>query len=189
MLIEQYQWEGIAVGVLLLSGYLFMRGLVPAGEQVFALKSHLNEQHEKIALAENWEDKLAEYSKQEERLRSFFSTHYVSLTQNDQMSAIVEMVFEHARKSGVTVHQMRPLQEAEYDTYTIIPVVLKAEGEFHNVVAFIYNLEHAQQLIKLTGLTLISPREEAGGSTLAVDLEIDVMAIYRGINQGEKDDD
>lgn len=188
--IETYRWKVLAVGVFLLSLWFVFEMLAPALEQTTGLYVHLQNQQEKIVSAENWEQKLARFARQEERLDAFFSDFSVSISNNDRMSTIVELVFNQARKAGVRVRQIRPLDRVESDAYTEIPVTVRIEGRFHNFASFASNLEQAKQLIKLTRLSILVPdgTTDIGSPVLMGELVIHVAAIHHNENTGVNED-
>jgi len=174
--IDENRWKAAAAAVVLLALYLFVNVLVPVMQQSRETFYHVQQQEQKIEMAANWKEKQKEYNRQEQKLSKLYSRLFVHIPENDQMSAIINLLIEEARKAEVAIRRVEPLDHIEKKAYTLVPIELNVEGGFHRILRFMNGLEQANYLVRLTRLSMEAPGEYGNG-VLSVRLRLNVTVI------------
>lgn len=174
--LRTYRWQLVGVAILLTSLYVTVTFLVPQATELYAQYNHIHRQQERIASAVNWKSKLEEYNRQKKQMKAFFSKLMIRLEREEQMSAIVELLYHQAEESGVDIVQIRPGERTVKNTFISIPLQIKAKGGFHTIAGFIDGLEQANYLVKLSGLT-IKASNELTNTQLTAMITLQVMVL------------
>ncbi|GEM_PF-2347996 len=174
----KYRWKGVGVLSVFLTTYILFTVFVPQVNRLFDTYSSIQGQKEKINTVANWESKLESYNAKLKRLEKFSSKLFVSVSSNDEMSAIVEMVYSHGQDSGVDVQSMEPLESVDRKVVTEIPVLIMASGEFHAIIDFVNSLEQANHLIQVSRLDIRSNSKE-DRMKLSAKIQLNVMIIRK----------
>lgn len=175
---RSYRWKAFGLTVLLLAGYIILTVLIPKTGRIIDMYDHIQAQQTKIHSADNWQAKLETYNRQQQKLEKFFSKLFVSVPHNDEMSAIVELVFSRARKAAARIQRMSPQDPKEHEGFTEIPLSIQAEGRFHQILKFVNELEQANHLVRLSRLSMAAP-ENPSSRDLQVEIELSVMIIRK----------
>lgn len=70
---------------------------------------------------------------------------------------LLQEISKRAQTAGLSVVRFRPGGERRREGYTILPLELSLDGNFHNFVRFLRALARVPQLNKLGNLTILSP--------------------------------
>lgn len=174
---KKNRWFILGIGWVILSLLLIANYLLPKLETTIAMYHKLQNQKEQISSVQNWQNQLDDLRKQKDHLETYFSDVYVGLPDDNQMSTIVEEIFDKAQKADIRLSRIRPFNREEHDSHTLIPINIEAEGSYHRVSRFINEMEQSKYLIKVLECNLRSGEEEI--SQLQSEILVHVI-ILRG---------
>jgi len=174
--IREHKWRLIALAGLLLSLLLILEDIVPEIGKTSALIGQLRDQRRKIESVQNWESRLDRLQKRRDHLKQFFSKIYVSFPRDDQMSAIVSLIYSLASQSGVRLQQMQPGKQAEHKSYVEIPITLDMEGSYLKIGRFVNLVEQSKYLIQIKQLHMKPDEKQRAGLQTRISLQIIILS-------------
>ena len=74
-----------------------------------------------------------------------------------------------AKEKGLEIVRFKPGKEAPQGFYAEVPVDLKLAGSFHQAAAFFDSISKMERIVNIQGLSLDSPKEIAGRTSLSID--------------------
>jgi Tfp pilus assembly protein PilO len=156
--------------------------LVPKFETIMSDYNYNQNLENKISLADNWQSQLATYNEQQQLLEEVYSKLFVSMPRNDEMSAIVELIFSQGRKAGIKIHRITPVKPEKQSSFTELTLILKSSGSFHQMLKFINELEQANHLVRLNRL-LMSADENPVSGFLNSDIQLSFMVVQNNLTE------
>lgn len=176
-LYQKYRWKACGIVALLLTVYIIFAFLIPDATQAIDTYQQIQAKKEKINSVDNWESTLNKYDSQQQKLKKFFSNLFVSVSNNDKMSAIVGLVYKKGERAGVNVQQIKPLNTVERTSFTEVPVKITALGKFHEILRFVNGLEQANRLVQVDKIDMLA--KEQVSSELRTEIQLKVMTVQK----------
>jgi len=184
---QTYRWKACGVSVLVVSAYIIITVLIPKFEGIMAGYSYNQNLENKINSADNWQSQLATYNDQQKLLENVYSKLFVSMPRNDEMSAIVELIFSNGHKTGIKIHRITPVETENQNSFTHLTLLLKTEGSFHQMLTFINDLEQANHLVRVNRLTM-SAAENPMYGVLNAEMQLSFMVLPKNRKEGGADE-
>lgn len=159
--IRYNKWLLTGMGCLILFVYILLNYIVPEFNYTLQVYQNWQKQEEKIASVSDWKSQLNRLNARQEKLEAFFSEIYVSLPDDDQMSAIVNQVFNEAEATGIWLNQMRPAKRVEFESHIEIPITVTLKGTYHETGQFVNAIEQSGYLMKVDEIEILSEEMDA----------------------------
>ena len=175
--IRHNKWQLTGMGCIVIFIYFLAAYFIPEFKNTLQIYQNWQEQEEKIASASNWENRLDQLNDQHKELESFFSKIYVSLPDDDQMSAIVNHVFNEAEAVDLKLNQMRPAARIEEESHIQIPLAITLRGNYHQIGRFVNAIELSNYLMKVDEIKIREEREP--GAPLVGEILIKVIILKK----------
>lgn len=115
---------------------------------------------------ENLEKKRDELRKLSSELATMKST----LTENNDVPAFMKLVLNEAKRVGLTVTSLNPLQSQTRQYYVEQPFDLSFQGVYVQLIAFLDRLAQAERIVRIDDFS-VKPRNQASRTSRFVDLE------------------
>ncbi|MEX2345039.1 MAG: type 4a pilus biogenesis protein PilO [Balneolaceae bacterium] len=179
------KWRLTGMGYIILSIYFLTGYIIPECKNTLQIYQNRQEQEEKIASVSNWENQLNQLNNQQKELEHFFSKIYVSLPDDDQMSAIINQIFNEAGAAHIQLNQMRPAEQTEFESHIQIPVAITLMGTYHEIGRFVNAIEQSDYLMKVDEIEIRAEQET--GTPLAGQILIKVIILKKNTVSRETD--
>ncbi|HKI47502.1 MAG TPA: type 4a pilus biogenesis protein PilO [Balneolales bacterium] len=173
--IEKNKWQLLAVACVLIGVIMMLEYIVPGIRSTARTIDKLHVQQQKIASVQNWENRLSGLQSRRNHLKKYFSKIYVSFPRDDQMSAIVSLIYKMGKKSGIDLEQMQPGRRKETKSFVQIPITLDMKGSFPKVGRFVNLIEQSKYLIRIQELQLTAGDKDMQDLKTSVLLQIIIL--------------
>lgn len=127
--------------------------------------------------------KLNEFKSMIKDLEAQLNEAQRQLPKQREIPKLLNDMSKFGKESGLEFITFRPAKEAKKGFYAEVPVNLVFNGPFHNIAAFIDKIVHYPRIIKITSLSLSSPKEIDGHVMLKASC---TATTYRYIEESEK---
>ncbi|MGF1670728.1 MAG: type 4a pilus biogenesis protein PilO [Balneolaceae bacterium] len=175
---QTYRWKAFALIAVLVSVYMMFAVLIPKAGDIIDVYNYNRNLEYKINSVDDWQALLADYNDQQQLLENVHSKLFVSMPRNDEISAIVGLIFSRGRKTGIKIHRITPIEPEQRTGFTEISLLLKAAGSFHQMLKFINELEQTNHLVRLNRVTL-SAGEQPPHRTLETEIQLSFVVIQK----------
>jgi type IV pilus assembly protein PilO len=105
------------------------------------------------------------------------------LPKQREIPTLLNDISKFGKESGLEFITFRPQKEKKKGFYAEVPVRLVFNGPFHNIANFIDKIVHYPRIIKITSLSLGSPKQVEGHVILKASC---TATTYRYIEESEK---
>ncbi len=158
----------IIIMALIAGGFYFgiYQGQLEEHEQLLSKKQSaqaLLAKNQKIA--NNLEVYKAEYENMQVRLEEALG----ELPLEREIPNLLTGIANLAREKGLEIVRFKPAPEVIKEFYAEVPVELKLSGSYHQAGAFFDAVSKMERIVNIQGLTLGSPKDDKGKTTLAID--------------------
>ena len=127
--------------------------------------------------------KLNEFKSMIKDLEAQLNEAQRQLPKQREIPTLLNDISKFGKESGLEFNTFRPQKEKKRGFYAEVPVSLVFNGPFHNIAAFIDKIVHYPRIIKITSLSLSSPKEVDGHVMLKASA---TATTYRYIEESEK---
>ena len=127
------------------------------------LSGLLNKKAEQEAIAQNLDAFKREYRHLEESLQQAMA----QLPDTKEIPSLLENISNLGRESGLQVSLFRPGAERPRDFYAEVPVDIRLQGTYHNLLTFFYRVGTLHRIVNISDLSIT--RSKAGSSPTSLD--------------------
>lgn len=165
-----YQRLLIIIVILALIGagfyYLFYQDQLEEHERLLSQRDSAQvklEKNQKIA------DNLAVYKAEYEKMQARLEEALGELPLESEIPNLLTGIGTLAKEKGLEIVRFKPAAEVVKDFYAEVPVELKLAGSYHQAGAFFDAISKMERIVNIQGLSLGSPKEVEGRTSLAID--------------------
>lgn len=136
---------------------------------------------EKTAAANN----LNELIREMEQLETKLAEALTELPEGKDIDELLAQLHENARKVGLTIEKVEPLNEAPDPTATFVsalPVKMSVSGNYHEVALFLQEVSNLRRIVNVSNLKLSKP--EIRNDKVVVGTEF-VATAYRFVPESQ----
>jgi type IV pilus assembly protein PilO len=84
------------------------------------------------------------------------------LPRSKEIPTLLNDISKFGKKAGLEFLSFRPASEAKKGFYAEVPINLVVNGPFHNLAQFIDDIVHYPRIIKISSVTMSSPKDVDG---------------------------
>jgi len=129
----------------------------PINERISNLGEHIQSGRLQVHRQEQSRARAPELERQLARLRNELEERIAKIARISDRAVLLQEISKRARAAGLSIVRFRPGKERQREQYTVLPLELSLEGNFHNFGQFLHALAKIPQLNKLGNLTILSP--------------------------------
>jgi len=176
----------IFAGVLVLVTALYVWLLfLPAHKTIEQLDGKLtgllSKKAEQEAIVQNLEAFKREYRHLEESLRQAMA----QLPNKKEIPSLLENISNLGRESGLEVSLFKPGAQKPKDFYAEVPVDIKLQGSYHNLLTFFYRVGNLPRIVNISDLSINPTKSKAGPSPSALDTACKATT-YKFLDESER---
>ena len=145
----------------------------PLGEKRTAVETKRTQiavNEKKIADAKMFYQNLEKKRDELRRLSTELATMKSTLTENNDVPAFMKLVLYEAKRVGLTVTSLSPLQSQPKQYYIEQPFDLNFQGVYVQLIAFLDRLAQAERIVRIDDFT-VKPRGASSRGSKFVELE------------------
>ena len=156
-----------AVPLLILAVFYFLL-ISPTQAESAKLKSELTKARQEVQEKQTLERRLPEFEKEIAAKDYELSLLRRQLPEEREIPDLIDQVSNLGTQSGLRFLTFKPKQEVEKDFYAEVPVELKIQGKFHNLVSFFDRISRLPRIVTISDLNITESKvpSAAGGGTL-----------------------
>lgn len=166
----------VAVLVMLGFGVLVLR---PQISKISDVKKMQQEEQKKKQNAEATLKRLQDAKKQAAETEAKLIEVKKRLPEDPQLASFIVEIQDMANQAGINLVSITPEEMAQQKNYTNIPLKIHIEGDFFDIVDFLYRLQDLKRETRIDKVS-ISGKE---WPTLAVDLEGSTFTLAKPITK------
>ncbi len=158
----------VIIMALIAAGFYFLlyQAQIEEHERLLSQQARARVQLEKNQkIANNLEVYKAEYEKMQARLEEALD----ELPLEREIPNLLTGIGTLAKQRGLEIVRFKPESEVIKDFYAEVPVDLKLAGSYHQAGAFFDSISKMERIVNIQGLTLGSPKEVDGRTSLTID--------------------
>lgn len=157
----------ILAGVLVFLTALYVWLLfLPAYKEIENLDRDLSKLLEKKAEQEAIAQNLAAFKREYQRLELSLKQAMAQLPDKKEIPSLLENISNLGRESGLEVALFKPGAPKPKDFYAEVPVDIKLEGSFNNLLVFFYQVASLPRIVNISDLTVNRSKKGESPSTL-----------------------
>jgi Tfp pilus assembly protein PilO len=173
--LKQNLWRVLAISMAGVFIAAILVYVLPVLQGVFSIKNETTVLQARVEQAINWEDRLNQIEEERASIEQFFSGLEIELHNQNFMSTVVERFYDEARKSNVSVLQIRPLEKKSTGAIFEHPFELRIEGTYHRIGGMVNRLEKLGFWIRPERIQIVVTESE--GEKLQALLQVRVFQI------------
>lgn len=177
--------RAIIVGVvlLLMIGAYYQLVYTKKSVKITVQQSNLATLNSELQDLRAIQKKLGEFKSMIKDLEAQLKEAQRQLPKQREIPTLLNDISKFGKESGLEFITFRPQKEKKKGFYAEVPVSLVFNGPFHNIANFIDKIVHYPRIIKITSLSLGSPKQVEGHVMLKASC---TATTYRYIEESEK---
>lgn len=133
-------------------------------------RAEIATKEKKIADAKAFYQSLEKKRDELRRLSTELATMKSTLTENNDIPAFMKLVLNEAKRVGLTVTSLSPLQSQSHQYYVEQPFDLNFQGVYVQLIAFLDRLAQAERIVRIDDFS-VRPRQGASRGSKFIELE------------------
>lgn len=162
--------------------------LVLVAPQVFALRSLSSERdkvEQELEMVKSTLRQLEEAKKESQKTETkLLRINRQAPLEDAQIPSLLVQIEDVSKRAGIDFISMRPSAPVQKEEYAEIPLDIKIEGFFYELLDFVYRLEKLSRLVNVTGIQI---KEGKGGlPKIEASLKATVYMLTPGVKPAAK---
>ncbi len=125
---------------------------------------------------------LDEFKKENQRLKQTLQTAMAQLPDKKEIHSLLQNISNLGRESGLKVPLFKPGQERKKEFYAEVPVDIKLEGMYHDILTFFHRVGDLSRIVNISNLSIMKQKRETDGFLNASC----IATTYRFLEESER---
>jgi type IV pilus assembly protein PilO len=152
------RWGIVAAVPLAIFALIFFLLITPKSVQVEDLNNQLVQARMEVQKKQALERRLPEFEMEIKRKDYELTLLRRQLPEEKEIPDLIDQVSNLGTQSGLQFLTFKPKQEQIKDFYAEVPVELKIQGKFHNLVAFFDRISRLPRIVTISNLSIVQSK-------------------------------
>ncbi len=108
------------------------------------------------------------------------------LPTSNEIPELLTSISKEATKSGLKILSFQPKNEIKEDYYAKIPIEIKVEGPFHQIMMFIDNIRRLERIVITKKIVFYNPKEQENQWIVTADCSLETFRFLTEQEQNEQ---
>lgn len=158
------RWGVVALVPILVIAVFYFLLVSPTQDETAKLKSELVKARQEVQEKQALERRLPEFEKEIAVKDYELALLRRQLPEEREIPELIDQVSNLGTQSGLRFLTFKPRKEVEKDFYAEVPVELKIQGKFHNLVSFFDRISRLPRIVTISNLNIIVSKATADGT-------------------------
>jgi hypothetical protein len=149
---------GVFLVILILELFVVLpfsiKNIIILGKNITKIKNDL------VTIAREWPSKSA-YEKQNDQLKEEANNIRTKFILPQQESSLISFISSESKNFNVEIKNLKPLESQAYISnklgkFSYLPIAISAQGQFHNLAAFLGYLQNSKFFFEVKELSILS---------------------------------
>ena len=144
-----HKWKIYTSIFIILLIWSIFSSLLPQIMVIIENNSEIENNRFRIEQAENWGSVVGHLKTENKKLKTLLQDIYIKAPQNDELSQIMSLLSDAAKKTDVNYSTINPQDVKIFNGYRVVPIILELNCSYHDFAKFLNFIETSKNVIKV----------------------------------------